>query len=178
MAATVEMHEAPAAQAPSRRGPSKFVMIHKGVGGWSRGDVISDEELQKAHCDIDRLLGLRAMRPATPVEYGQKHVDLDSPEAELSYQHLLADKDQQIARLTARIATLEDEKSTWGRREQQQMMPAIQQTAPVIEEKDKIIAALRAEVANFKAEKSGPAAQVETSMSAKAPQSPPAKGGK
>lgn len=122
----------------------RYVVEHEGIGRWKRGDVVPHSEFLNVKADVDRLLGLRAMRAATPLEYGQKHVDLASPEAALSYQHILSEKDQQIARLTARVAELEQQVATGP--QLTQIIPPGEQAARVFEEKDHVIHGLQAQL--------------------------------
>lgn len=124
----------------------KFVVEHQGVGPWRRGDVISLRELEEQQSDVDRLLGLRALRAATHLEAGQRHVDLPSEQAQLSFQHLLAEKDQEILRLKGRISELEEEKAN---KAQVVVAEAQRGAADIVREKDTVINTLQARIKHF-----------------------------
>lgn len=120
----------------------RYVVEHGGIGEWKRGDVLSDEQLLGKGCDINRLLSLRAMRPATELEYDQVHVDLPSEENNRSYQHLLAEKDMEIARLRQRLSEIEEDKAL---KSQLVVAQVHQSQAEVFKEKDGVITNLKAQ---------------------------------
>jgi hypothetical protein len=136
------------AAAPAQREP-KFVVEHEGLGKWKRGDVLAASQIEKEGGSIDRLLGQHAMRAALEAEWGMAHVDLPGSQAQLSFQHMLAEKDMVIARQAARISELEEEKAN-----SQQHAGALPHLgdAGLIEEKDRLIAALQSRVKNFEAQ--------------------------
>lgn len=124
---------------------SKFVVESQGLGEWRRGDVLSDEQLTANGGSLERLLGLRSIRPATELESELTHVDLPGERLNLSYQQKMADQDLMIARLQDRIRQLEEEKASRNVTTFNPTDPvsphAVQ--APVIQEKDKAIQSLQ-----------------------------------
>lgn len=145
-------------EAPTRRA-EKYVVLHRGLGEWRRGDVITRAQIEAKNGEVERLLGSRAMRSVTELEYTQSHVDLPDDQAQLSFQHELAQRDQTIARLTARVNELEEEKAN---RQQQVHAQVHRAEAEVFEEKDRLIHTLQAKLknaehANKEAAKTAPA---------------------
>jgi hypothetical protein len=129
----------------------RFVVEHDGLGKWRRGDVVTTAQIEAEGGDLERLLGTRCMRAATELEYGQTHVDLPNAQTALSYQHVLAEKDLQIARLTNRVRELEEEKANRHQGVTNQAPP--QHEAALIEEKDRLIHTLQAKIKSAEGER-------------------------
>jgi chemotaxis protein histidine kinase CheA len=109
--------------------------------------VVAHKVLEQGGCDIERLLTLRSMRPASEYEAGKDHVDLQSPELHLSYEHMLAEKDRQIARLQSRVSTLEEQLSAGSHLAATAgVAVADQQQAALIEQKDRALRDLEARI--------------------------------
>lgn len=152
----------------------KFVVIHRGVGPFGEGDVVSDDELHEKGATLDRLLGLRSIRPATELEWNEKHVDLPATVLNPSFQHMLAEKDQQLARQAARINELENHQSS-------ARLPPVpppahpQADAAASREKDQIISDLQSRLRALEATSQAQAAAARQQQ-AQAPAPAPAGG--
>lgn len=84
----------------------KYVVIHNLVkaGGvyHERGTVLTGDQAGE---DLNRLLDLKAIRPATAEEAPQEQVTLVQPDRlHLSYEAKLAEKEEEIGRLRAHLA--------------------------------------------------------------------------
>jgi hypothetical protein len=97
----------------SNSNPQSFVVLSDGMGKWRKGDVLAGSVLREAGADITRLLALKAIREATIHEAGSAHVEiLSDGDRHLSQNHQVAEKEAEIARLTGRIASLEEQLAT------------------------------------------------------------------
>lgn len=120
-----------------------FVILADGLGKWRKGDVVAGTVMLETGCDIDRLLSLKAMRNATEAENSKGHIEIVSPERHASYEQQLADKDKEIARLTARVCALEEQIAA-GAHIAQSAQNAPMNESALIEEKDRAIRSLEA----------------------------------
>jgi hypothetical protein len=127
-----------------------YVILSDGMGKWRKGDVVAAEVLAGA-ANVERLLALNAVRVASEVEARENRVELPGVERHLSYEHRLAEKDKEIARLTARVAGLEEQLAA-GQHLSPVAMSHLNE-ANLIEEKDRAVKALEARVAAATAER-------------------------
>jgi hypothetical protein len=125
----------------------KFVVEHQGVGEFKRGDVISGRQMSDRKMDGDRLLSLKAMRPATPLEATLSHVSLPDQATNHSYEQRLLEKDQEIARLNSRIRDFEEKEAARALLSNQAAVSPNQ--AAVIAEKDATINQLNVRLKEF-----------------------------
>lgn len=122
----------------------KYVIEHGAVGEFHRGDVVDEEIIRSRNGDVERLLGLRAMRAATAFEAELTHVDLPNSENARSFQAQLAESEQEKARMRNRIRELEEQVAM-------RAQPLVKQTpmhgtAPLIQEKDQTIMDLQTRI--------------------------------
>jgi hypothetical protein len=130
----------------SNSNPQSFVVLSDGMGKWRKGDVLAGSVLREAGADITRLLALKAIREATIHEAGSAHVEiLSDGDRHLSQNHQVAEKEAEIARLTGRIASLEEQLAT-GNHLQKPGGSNLNESA-LIEEKDRAIRTLEGRVA-------------------------------
>src|SRR5262245_41365762 len=85
----------------------RFVVLHSAVGDWTQGEVISGAALGEAK---ERLVGMKAVRPASAEEAGQSRVDVSGVPLALSPLALaaLSAKDADIERLTQQVAAMQE----------------------------------------------------------------------
>lgn len=126
---------------------TKFVIEHAGIGRFVRGDVVSEDQLTRDGMDVARLIGLRAMRLATGLECELTHVDLPGTTRDTSFQHQLAEKENEILLLRARISELE-QANTVHARPASLPQSVNQGEVRLIEEKDRMIHSLQAQLQN------------------------------
>ncbi len=92
----------------------EFVVISDGMAKFRKGDVLTASAIREATgggADFDRLCSIKALRLATENERGKKHVELYEQKTK-STEDILAQKDKQIATLSSRVATLEEQLTT------------------------------------------------------------------
>jgi hypothetical protein len=104
-------------RAAAGAGGRSFVVTHLRVGGYGAGEVVTDRQLGVAvGCDLERLLRLGAVRPATDAEVlaaratGQPVTLTTAPEAPASYEEREASLVREVERLNREKAALEAEK--------------------------------------------------------------------
>lgn len=127
-----------------------FVILHDGVGKWRKGNVVASSAIKVPATEIERLLVAKAIRPATTAEIGLGHVDLVGETANGSYTQMLADRDRDIARLTSRCATLEEQLAV-GKSYDPSVAGNLNH-AGLIEEKDRNIAQLHSQLGHLQSQ--------------------------
>lgn len=135
--------------APATSSRLAYVVLFDGMGVWRKGNVVGADVLAAKNIDIEYQITKGAIRPATEFEAAKDHVDLSSPELHLSYEHMLAERDRKIARLTARNSQLEEQLSAGIHLNRQEGITPGQ--AALIESKDRAIRNLEQRVAQLQA---------------------------
>jgi len=92
------------------RSETRYVVLHNGVGLWSRGDVVKASVLGDAE-NVARLAGLGAVREANPAEAKCEHVHLQDKAAvrPASYEATLAEKDRTIEQLKGELRATQEQ---------------------------------------------------------------------
>lgn len=120
----------------------KYVVLHSGVASWSKGDVVSEEQLLQKGTDIGRLLRLGSIRMAMQSERGLRKVTL-SDSITPSHEQLVSDMKANQLRQEARIAELE---ATIANQDRVIRLDQQEGSAALVRSKDQHIANLDAEL--------------------------------